>query len=95
MENTATDEYQARVIGWLGGAVRIPYVYPLIHDTRLNSDRSFRTESYDYMGPVDEDPRWQVWAVLRLPTVNFHPRVRVLTRLNQLFNQFIAIPPCR
>ena len=47
-----------------------------IHDGGLNSNHAFgRTESYDYMGPVDEDPRWQVWAVLRLPTGSFPPRV--------------------
>ena len=27
LEKSATDEYQTRVIEWLGGAVRIPYVY--------------------------------------------------------------------
>ena len=27
LEKSATDEYQARVIEWLGGAVRIPYVH--------------------------------------------------------------------
>ena len=27
LENSATDEHQTRVVGWLGEAVKIPYVY--------------------------------------------------------------------
>ena len=36
----------------------------LIDDDGLNSNHSFRPKSYNHMGPVDEDPRWQVFGPL-------------------------------
>ena len=63
LEKSATDEYQTRVIEWLSGAVRIPYVYhsPMTSGWILTTHSSLhRTESHDHMGPVCADSRWEV-----------------------------------
>ena len=74
-----TNEYQTRVVEWLSGAVRIPYVYHssmtlgIILTTRPEPSH---TTTWDPRGP----PLGSFWAAPRLPTGSFPPRVRVLTR---------------
>ncbi|KAG1881229.1 hypothetical protein F4604DRAFT_1678822 [Suillus subluteus] len=45
-----TDAFKMRAIDWLAGAVRIPAL------------TGTRTESYDQMGPVGTDPRWEKFS---------------------------------
>ena len=51
----------------------------LIHGAGLNSIDVFRTEAYDHMGPVGEDPRWIVLGHSTIVYRKSFPRVRVLT----------------
>ena len=48
------------------------------------------------MGPVGEDPRWEVFGPLHNYLQEAFPLVYVFlhVRIN-FFNWFIAIPPCR
>jgi len=57
------DAFLTRAVAWLGGAVRIPYVV-----VRAFCCATFflrlprRTESFDNLGPIGEDKRWEVFG---------------------------------
>jgi hypothetical protein len=58
------DAFTKRAAEWLGGALRIPYVATCPCDVSFSeacmAEKS--TESYDDMGPVGTDGRWEVFG---------------------------------
>ena len=80
LQEAVTEEYKKKATEWLSGSIQIMYVCScrkcgsgvliLYHVTR--------TESYDNMGPVGEDPRWEAFGPFHDYLFNAFPRVCVI-----------------
>lgn len=54
----STPEFGNQAVKWLSEAIQVEYVLSLCSGIVENSPRG-RTVSFDNMGPVTEDPRWE------------------------------------
>lgn len=82
LSESKTEQHRSKVVEWLRGAVKIPYVRSLTSEAGSpNKSVTFRTESYDGMEPVGVDPRWEVFKPLHIYLATAFPLVSVYHRL--------------
>ena len=62
----SSETFRTRAVAWLSGAVQVKYVSDIRLDVNMVHKTDFgvwyRTESYDKMPPVGEDPRWEAFG---------------------------------
>lgn len=88
-----TEAFLQRAVELLGGAVRIPYV-PLSYSVITLLIFRLSTQSYDDLGPIGEDPRWETFVPFQEYLLKAYPQVLVsLLTSHQPAHLFVATPP--